>query len=153
MGFHVFYKKYCCFFGCFVFFVYLCAVEVHDKILGLLVSFLGDYGKECGGWHSFNCPYCAEEKMVSADGHYNLEVMIDPDSRGFGGFHCWRCGEYSGMKGRLSSLVKRYGGEEVFAEFKRIVDEYRESSTPPLPGAGAGRCACCSPSLRAWRSR
>lgn len=111
------------------------SVDIHDKILGLLTSFLGDYGKESGEWYSFDCPYCAEEKMVEGDGKYNLEVTIDPDTRGCGGFHCWRCGEYSGMKGSLTRLFKRYAGERLLSEYRDAVLEYRESKKYELPFA------------------
>lgn len=102
-------------------------MDAHGKIVDILASFLGDYGKESGGWYSFDCPCCAEEKFVDHDGKYNLEVYVDPDAKGCGGFHCWRCGEYSGMKGTVSALVRRYGGEVASEEYRRVRDEYRES--------------------------
>ena len=100
---------------------------VYDNILNLLISFLGDYGKSSGEWYSFDCPCCAEEKMVDGDGKYNLEVTINPDEAGCGGFHCWRCGEYSGMKGSLTKLFKRYANEDIISEYRRLVKDYRES--------------------------
>jgi len=101
--------------------------DVTDKILTLLESFLGEWGKSSGGWHSFNCPCCAEEDMVERDGKYNLEVMVDPESSGGGGYHCWKCGDYNGMKGRLINLFKKYAPYETTAEFVRTVRDYRDS--------------------------
>lgn len=121
------------------FFVTLRLMDVSDKILGLLCNFLGDYGKESGEWYSFNCPSCAEEKMVDSDGKYNLEVTINPDERGGGGFHCWRCGEYNEMRGPLTKLFRRYADADTLSEFRKVLGDYRESRKYELPfidGAG-----------------
>ena len=45
---------------------------MEEKILSLLISFLGEYSKQCGDWYSFNCPCCAEENFSTPDGKYNL---------------------------------------------------------------------------------
>ena len=100
---------------------------MEEDILDLLTSFLGDYGKQCGEWYSFNCPACAEEKGVLQDNKYNLEVRIDPSARGAGGFHCWRCGDSNNMKGMLSTLFKKYGGIEAYEEFRQLVTSYRQT--------------------------
>ena len=102
-------------------------METEDKILALLVSFLGEWGKESGVWRSFNCPCCAEENMGVPDEKYNLEVVVDADSPGGGGFHCWRCGESSDMKGRLVKLFKMYAPSDTTNEFIRIIQDRRDS--------------------------
>ena len=97
---------------------------MEDEIIKLLVSFLGDYGKHCGDWYSFNCLCCAENKVVELDNKFSLEINVTPQVLAF---HCWRCGDSDGMKGKLSTLIKKYGGRLVFEEYKRILDEYRQS--------------------------
>lgn len=102
-------------------------METEDKILSLLTSFLGEWGKESGEWRSFNCPCCAEENMGDADGKYNLEVLVDADAPGGGGFHCWRCGESSDMKGRLAKLFRMYAPSDTADEFMRLIRDRRDS--------------------------
>ena len=100
---------------------------MEENIKDLIVSFLGDYSKQCGEWYSFNCPCCAEENFGQPDDKYNLEVKIDIGVKGCGGFHCWKCGDTNGMKGTLVQLFKRYAPRQIYSEFKRMVKEYRES--------------------------
>lgn len=97
---------------------------MEDKLITLLTSFLGNYGKHCGEWYSFNCPCCAEISGVEYDNKHNLEINVEPDKMIF---HCWKCGESNNMKGRLSNLIKRYGGNEVYNEYKEIINEYKSS--------------------------
>lgn len=96
---------------------------MEENILRLLVSFLGDYGKESGGWYSFNCPNCAEIKGVKADNKYNLEITIDPAENGCGYCHCWSCEK----RYTLVKLFKKYAPRETFDELRHIVIDYRES--------------------------
>lgn len=96
---------------------------MEDKIISLLTGFLGDYGKHCGDWYSFNCPCCAETKGVTADNKYNLE--INPEELIF---HCWVCGDNDGMKGRLSKLIKKYGGSQTLYDYKEIIDDFKKST-------------------------
>lgn len=106
---------------------------MEDNIKDLLISFLGDYSKQCGEWYSFNCPCCADENFGQPDDKYNLEVKIDIGTRGCGGFHCWKCGDINGMKGTLVYLFKRYAPSKTYSEFKNLVKEYRESMSYLLP--------------------
>lgn len=101
---------------------------MEEKIIELLVSFLGEYSKQCGEWYSFNCPCCAEENFGEPDNKYNLEVKIDAGIKGCGGFHCWKCGDISGTKGTLVTLFKRFANSETYNKFKEAVKEYRASS-------------------------
>ena len=100
---------------------------MEESILNLLYTFLGNYGKQSSEWYSFNCPECAQEKGVKADNKYNLEVKIDLNVRGCGGYHCWRCKDINGTKGTLVSLFKKYASKTVLDEFKQIVSSYREA--------------------------
>ena len=97
---------------------------MEDKLITLLTSFLGNYGKHCGEWYSFNCPCCAEISGVECDNKHNLEINVEPDKMIF---HCWKCGESNNMKGRLSNLIKRYGGNNVYSEYKEIINEYKST--------------------------
>lgn len=98
-----------------------------ERIISLLVSFLGEYSKQCGEWYSFNCPRCAEEQMGMADDKYNLEVNVNLDERGCGGFHCWKCGDTDDMRGSLTKLFRLYAPQHIIDEFKSITTEYRET--------------------------
>lgn len=100
---------------------------MEDRIIELLNSFLGTYDKYSNGWYSYNCPCCAEENNNVPDDKYNLEVYIDPNVRGCGGYHCWKCGEINGTKGVLTKLFKKYGGADVYRNFVKTVKEYRIS--------------------------
>ena len=101
-----------------------CGVNMEEKLITLLTSFLGNYGKHCGEWYSFNCPCCAEISGVECDNKHNLEINVEPDKMIF---HCWKCGESNEMKGRLSKLIKRYGGNILYNEYKEIINEYKSS--------------------------
>lgn len=98
-----------------------------ERIISLLVSFLGEYSKQCGEWYSFNCPRCAEEQMGMADDKYNLEVNVNIDERGCGGFHCWKCGDTDDMHGSLTKLFRLYAPQHIIDEFRSITAEYRET--------------------------
>lgn len=104
---------------------------MEEKLIRLLISFLGDYGKHCGDWYSFNCPCCAENKGVEFDNKFNLEINVTPQVLSY---HCWRCGDTDGMRGRISSLIKKYGGKLIYDEYKNILDEYRQSQLFSLSG-------------------
>lgn len=95
---------------------------MEDKLITLLSSFLGGYGKHCGDWYSFNCPCCAEINGVECDNKFNLEINVEPDKMVF---HCWKCGDSNEMKGRLSKLIKRYGGHQAYEEYKEIINDFK----------------------------
>ena len=100
------------------------------KIYDILVSFLGE--SKQGGYtegntsYEFNCPACAEEKGVDSDGKHNLAVNISVSSPGLV-YHCWRCGETSGMKGSIGSLIKKYGGKQLLKEYLDILTELKNN--------------------------
>jgi DNA primase len=100
---------------------------MEDRIIDILVSFLGDYSKQYGEWYSFNCPRCAEENLGIPDDKYNLEVNVDLSENGCGGFHCWKCGDSDDMHGTLFKLFRNYAPQNALDELRSIIDEYRES--------------------------
>lgn len=67
--------------------------------------------------YQFNCPNCAEENG-GIDNKYNLEVSFS-----LGKYHCWSCG----IAGRLSKLIKTYGGKSAHDDYIRIINEIKES--------------------------
>lgn len=101
--------------------------ECVDKILELLSSFLGQSNGSSGDWHSFNCPCCAMNNDGIPDNKYNLEINVSPLSSGGGGFHCWKCGESDGTKGRLFKFIKQYVPKDVSEEIRHIVSDFRNS--------------------------
>ena len=101
---------------------------MEERIIDILVSFLGDYSKQCGEWYSFNCPRCAEDELGVPDNKYNLEVNVDLSSNGCGGFHCWKCSESDNMHGTLLHLFREYAPQSALDELNQIIKEYRESS-------------------------
>lgn len=100
---------------------------MEEKVITLLTSFLGDYGKQCGEWFSFNCPCCAEENFGTPDGKYNLEVKVDLHAKGCGGYHCWKCGDSDGTKGTIVKLLKTYASQDIITEFKEIYNDFKQS--------------------------
>ena len=105
---------------------------MEDEVVDILVSFLGDYSKKSGEWYSFNCPCCAENDGGYVDDKYNLEVTIDLDSKGCGGYHCWKCGEIMNTKGQLTKLVRKYAPKSTYSDFAKLVSEYRHSKNYEL---------------------
>jgi len=67
--------------------------------------------------YQFNCPNCAEENG-GVDYKYNLEISFS-----LGQYHCWACG----ISGRISKLVKIYGGKQTYDDYIRIINEIKES--------------------------
>lgn len=100
-------------------FLYICST-MFERIYQILATFLGEskqggYMKECENYQ-FNCPCCTEHNDGIPDNKYNLEVLLSP-AKGLK-FHCWKCGDTDRMKGRLSYLIKRYGGRDLYLAYK-----------------------------------
>lgn len=94
-----------------------------DEVKILLSEFLGEpSGDSDATWVQYNCPCCAAEKGVTADGKYNLEVSLENNA-----YHCWVCGDSMGTKGKLGKLIRQYGGYTRYRRFLKIVDEMRQS--------------------------
>lgn len=70
------------------------------------------------GWTEYNCPYCAEYINKDSDGKYNCCVNYEE-----GYFHCWKCNE----AGKISKILKRYGGELVYKEYLSEIKSIRAS--------------------------
>lgn len=101
--------------------------SVDERIISILDSFLGEYEKSSNGWYSYNCPYCADMNGGEPDNKYNLEIYIDPNSRGCGGYHCWKCGDTNGTKGKLSDLIRKHSNSSTYETFVKEIKEYRKT--------------------------
>lgn len=91
------------------------------KVYDILTSFLGEtkQGDYSGNNQlQFNCPWCAEENGGESDGKHNLEVNME-----MGKFHCWKCDS----KGRLSYLIKKWGGKSRLDDYYSVVKDLKES--------------------------
>lgn len=70
------------------------------------------------GWTEYNCPYCTDENAGRVDNKYNCCVNYAS-----GVFHCWKCGN----SGRLSKIIKTYGGNSKLEEYRRIIKDIKSS--------------------------
>ena len=93
-----------------------------DSIKNIVESVIGQPRRECDGWMEYNCPYCASEKGVENDGKYNLALNYGDTGTNKAFFHCWRCG----TSGKLSKLIKDYGGSSLLSDYKRELKNLRE---------------------------
>lgn len=89
-------------------------------IVTLVEDFLGSPKGEVniGGWTEYNCPQCADFDGVKSDEKFNLCINY---SAGY--FHCWKCLD----KGRLSTLIRKYGGYEAASEYYKEVKALKKS--------------------------
>ena len=94
-----------------------------EKIEGILAAFLGapknGTDKE---QQQYNCPCCAQDNGGVPDGKYNLEVNLL-----LGKYHCWKCSEIDGTKGNLGKLVKMYGGQSLYKQYRIEIDDIIKS--------------------------
>lgn len=107
-------------------------------IYDILVEFLGD--SKQGGYSSdvtqyqFACPRCVEEKGEHEKNKFNLECNL---SRGV--FQCWSCANVDDtMRGRLSKLIKEYGGKELYIRYKNEIKTLREAHFYELDDLSSG---------------
>lgn len=106
----------------FVFFFLLLYLPEMQRIYNILVGIFGEskqghYDRQCSQYQ-FNCPNCQDNNGGIPDNKYNLEVSL-----ALGKYHCWKCD----IKGPLSYLMRKYGGNEVFRNYKFLVKDIRES--------------------------
>lgn len=98
-----------------------------SKIYEILTDFLGE--SKQGGYSNdnpqlqFNCPCCREENDGVPDGKFNLEVNLQIQR-----FHCWKCGDTDGMKGKISYLIKRYGNSALYKSYINEIESIRRTS-------------------------
>ena len=97
---------------------------MYKRIKEIIEQVVGSPRNENDGWMDYNCPFCAEEKGVDCDNKFNLAVNYGNDGITKPFFHCWRCGE----SGKLSKLVKIYGGHDLYSKYKEEIYNLRNSS-------------------------
>lgn len=100
-----------------------------QNIYNILCTFLGEskqgYYSSDTEQYQFNCCRCAEENGGIPDGKHNLEILLST-SKGLK-YHCWKCGDTDNMMGSLGSLIKKYGGTELYNDFKNELDTIKRS--------------------------
>lgn len=69
-------------------------------------------------WHEYNCPRCSHDAGVESDGKHNLCVHFPS-----GTYHCWKCED----KGKLSKLIRTWGGEALLSEYYHEISLIRKS--------------------------
>lgn len=94
-----------------------------ERIKEILENVIGEPRRENSGWNEYNCPYCCAEKGVTNDGKYNMAVNYGEDGSTKPYFHCWRCG----TAGKLSKLLKDFGGSDSLSEYYRELKEIQAS--------------------------
>lgn len=90
-------------------------------LLELFERFLGESRNhnDSTGQVSFNCPACADDKgLPSGDGKFKLAVNYNNDV-----YKCWVCKFENHMYGHIPNLIKRYGNNEIYKEYRRLKPE------------------------------
>lgn len=70
------------------------------------------------GWTEYDCPYCCDMENIDHDGKYNCCINYRE-----GYFHCWKCG----TAGKISKVLKDYGGQSVVREYYDEIKSIRNS--------------------------
>lgn len=109
-------------FFCIYYFLAIFADNM-QRVYNILVGILGEskqghYDRQCSQYQ-FNCPNCRDYNGGIPDNKYNLEISL-----ALGKYHCWKCD----IKGPLSYLIRKYGGNEAFNNYKFLINDIRESS-------------------------
>lgn len=91
----------------------------------ILESFLGKSktGISDNGQIQFNCPACSDDNgLTDGDGKYNLEINLVR-----GKFRCWACEHTNDMSGKLSALIKKYGGDSLLSIYRNEIISIKKS--------------------------
>lgn len=94
-------------------------------LVNILINLFGESKDHVtdDGQIQFNCPACADDNgLEHGDGKFNLEINILR-----GKYRCWACEYENNMKGNLSSLIKKYGGDSTLSEFRNEVEQIKKS--------------------------
>ena len=97
------------------------------KIKAILDSFLGESKSDDLSSDlqiEYPCPRCGEKYGFSENSKFNLSISLSKMK-----FQCWKCSseDDSDMKGSLSKLIKLYGNEELYKEYKSLIKSLKES--------------------------
>lgn len=92
-------------------------------VLDLLCNVLGDYSNNHSqsdpNRYAFNCPECGIINGGEPDDKFNLEVNLQK-----GVYHCWKCGDLQGTKGRLGKLMWKYGTKTQKREYDTLTENF-----------------------------
>ena len=96
-----------------------------QRMYSILIAFLGEAKGGFDGEHTqlqFGCPHCAEKHGDRELQKYNLECN-------FFVFHCWKCAseDEDEMHGSVFKLIKLYGNEQLYKDYKECVISLRDS--------------------------
>ena len=96
-----------------------------QRMYSILIAFLGEAKGGFDGEHTqlqFGCPHCAEKHGDRELQKYNLEWN-------FFVFHCWKCASEDDdeMHGSVFKLIKLYGNEQLYKDYKECVVSLKES--------------------------
>ena len=96
-----------------------------QRMYSILIAFLGEAKGGFDGEHTqlqFGCPHCAEKHGDRELQKYNLECN-------FFVFHCWKCAseDDDDMHGSVFKLIKLYGNEQLYKDYKECVISLKES--------------------------
>lgn len=96
-----------------------------QRMYSILIAFLGEAKGGFDGEHTqlqFGCPHCAEKHGDRELQKYNLECN-------FFVFHCWKCASEDDdeMHGSVFKLIKLYGNEQLYKDYKECVISLKES--------------------------
>lgn len=100
-------------------------------IADILKQFLGEPAEhnEDSGQMSFDCPACAEDKGLSdgqGDGKHKLAVNYKNNK-----YQCWICKFDNSMRGKVPSLIRRYGNKRILKEYELVrPTEFDEDYVP-----------------------
>ena len=98
-----------------------------DEIYDILVQFLGQskqgtYDKDCYQYQ-FGCPRCIEEHGQDEAAKFHLDINLK-----MGVYKCWKCASTDGeMQGKLGTLIKTYGGADLYKRYKEVVRTIKEA--------------------------
>ena len=96
-----------------------------QRMYSILIAFLGEAKGGFDGEHTqlqFGCPQCAKKHGDRELQKYNLECN-------FFVFHCWKCASEDDdeMHGSVFKLIKLYGNEQLYKDYKECVISLKES--------------------------
>lgn len=92
-----------------------------DELIIILESFLGPIQGGDGSQYQADCPACSDDNN-GPDGKKNLEINTL-----HGKFRCWKCEYTNEMSGQISTLIKRYGNDEILRQYRAEIKNIKKS--------------------------
>lgn len=105
---------------------FLVIPEEIKRIKSILDSFLGEPKSEMDSslQLEYGCPRCEEKYGSREHDKHNLSISLKLMK-----FNCWKCSSEmdDDMHGSVSKLIKMYGGNRLYEEYKQNIKSLRES--------------------------